>query len=350
MVKFQLCEKTRYQIIINNGQIAANWNIHKWFARICPLKAQGSHALPRTMPPSRSKGKGKGKEQADPTEYDADVAASIARQQEKGDPKRKKDQTSSDDGSDDEGEPRARTKKVKTKGKDKGKAKGKTKGRKKRKKPDPHYYSTMTLEEAKKAGLDQLALLETANTRVGPDGVPYRDKRIAVRDSGSKASLMPTFKRSTIQNVLTGFLQEELISYYEQDHEYPLSRSDYEKAYDEGRTITVLVESKDISDAHEKFESRRETVAKKTDRSVNPKDFECVSESDDSEWDPENWNDQNLGSEEDDPGYTSVEEEELKEEVYPGSSIVYSPRSPSPDSDAAGSDAAGSDAAGSGDN
>ena len=163
-----------YQIIINNGQIAANWNIHKLVARICPLKAQGSHALPRTMPPSRSKGKGKGKEQVDPTEYDADVAASIARQQEKGDPKRKKDQTSSDDGSDDEGEPRARTKKVKTKGKDKGKdkgkAKGKTKGRKKRKKPDPHYYSTMTLAEAKKAGLDQLALLETANTRVGPDG------------------------------------------------------------------------------------------------------------------------------------------------------------------------------------
>ena len=297
------------------------------------------------MPPGRSKGK----EQADPTDHDADVAASIARQQEKGNPKRKKIQTSSDVGSDDEGEPRASssgsaspTKKPKTKGKAKGKAKGKTKGRKKRKKKDPHYYSTMTLEEAKKAGLDQLALLETANTRVGPDGVPYRDKRIAVRDSGSKASLMPTFKRSTIQNVLTGFLQEELISYYEQDHDYPLSRSDYKKAYEDGHTITVLVESKDISDAYEKFESRRETVAKKTDGSVNPKDFECESESDDSEWDPENWHDQNSGDEFDDPGTPSSEAVTDVEEEYPGSSIVYFPRSPSPASDAAGSDAAGS--------
>ena len=330
-----------YQIIINNGQIAANSPTYKYSIHNCPLKPQGSHALPRTMPPGRSKGK----EQADPTDHDADVAASIARLQEKGNPKRKKIQTSSDVGSDDEGEPRASssgsaslTKKPKTK----GKAKGKTKGRKKRKKKDPHYYSTMTLKEAKKAGLDQLALLETANTRVGPDGVPYRDKRIAVRDSGSKASLMPTFKRSTIQNVLTGFLQEELISYYEQDHEYPLSRSDYEKAYEDGRTITVYVESKDISDAYEKFESRRETVAKKTDGSVNPKDFECESESDDSEWDPENWHDQNSGDEFDDPGTPSSEAVTDVEEEYPGSSIVYSPRSPSPASDAAGSDAAGS--------
>ena len=346
-----------YQIIINNGQIAANSPTYKYSIHNCPLKPQGSHALPRTMPPGRSKGK----EQADPTDHDADVAASIARQQEKGNPKRKKNQTSSDVGSDDEGEPRgsssgsgSRTKKPKTKGKAKGKTKGKTKDRKKRKKKDPHYYSTMTPAEAREAAkygaIDQLALLETANTRVGPDGVPYRDKCIAVRDSGSKASLMPTFKRSTIQNVLTGFLQEELISCYERDVDYPLSRSDYEKAYEEGRTITVYVESKDISDAYEKFESRRETVAKKTDGSVNPEDFECVSESDDSEWDPENWHDQNSGEEFDDPGTPSSEAVTDVEEEYPGSSIVYSPRSPSPASDAAGSDAAGSDAAGSGDN
>ena len=311
------------------------------------------------MPPGRSKGK----EKADPVEHDADVAASIAHQGEKHNRKRRKSQTSSEDGEEPEDSTKdsgsgsgSRTKQPSgsKKGKDKGKTKGKTKARKKRKKRDPYYHSTMTLEEAKKAGLDQLALLETANSRVGKDGVPYVHPRVKVRDSTRVQSLMPSLKRSTMHNVLMGFLKEELVSYYGQDHQdtdrlaCPLSRSDYEKAHDEGRTITVLVESKDISDAHEKFESRFERVAKKTDGSVDAKDFVCKSESDDSDFDPENWGDQNEGSEESDPGTPSSEEVTDVEEVYPGSSIVYSPRSPSPASDDAGPEAGGSGEGGSG--
>ena len=262
-------------------------------ARVCPLKTQGSHALPSTMRTSASRPKvkpvrGKGKEKADPTEHDADVAASIARREQKDNRKRKKSQTSSEDDEEPDDSTQnsgsgsgSRTKQPSgsKKGKTKGKTKGKAKGRKKRKKRDPYYYSTMTPEEARKAGLDQLALLETVNSRLGKDGVPYVHPRVKVRDSGSKASLMPSFKRRNMENLFTGFLKEELIRNYQQ--EYNMTREQYEEADNEGRTIIAYVEAKDISDSYENFESRLERVAKKTDGSVEPKDFICGAESDD---------------------------------------------------------------------
>ena len=56
-------------------------NVHKRFARICPLKSQGSHALPRTMPrkkapPPKVKSKGKAAQDIDHTEAGSSVGGS----------------------------------------------------------------------------------------------------------------------------------------------------------------------------------------------------------------------------------------------------------------------------------
>ena len=126
-------------------------------------------------------------------------------------------------------------------------------------------------------------------------------------------------------DVFTEFLHEELMRIYEQN--YNMTREDYEKALKEGTAIAVMVDTQAIAEAHEKFGQRVVTVAKKTDGSVNPKDF-VVSEdeSDGSDFNPEDFdcydsdcNDASDGSDdssEDEEEATSSDEEEGGEKKH----------------------------------
>jgi len=231
------------------------------------------------MPPGSSKGK----EAAIPTAHDEDVAASIALRFKQN---RKRNNSDSDSDSDSSTD-------TPLKKRPKAKAAGKTKRKpsKPRQKPDPHYKSPLTPSQAREAAergdFHTLALLEPS-ARMGKDGKPYVAKGVQFRDSGTKESLMPILRPSTMYDVFTEFLHEELMGIYEQN--YNMTREDYEKALKEGTAIAVLVDPQAIAEAHEKFGQRVVTVAKKTDGSVNPKDF-VVSEdeSDDSDFNPEDF-------------------------------------------------------------
>jgi len=237
------------------------------------------------MPPGA--GSSKGKDEANPIEHDEDVARSIALRNKQN---RKRNHSDSDSDSDSSTD-------TPLKKRPKAKAAGKTKRkpRKPRQKPDPYYKSHLTPSQARNAARNAaergdfhtLALLEPS-ARMGKDGKPYVAKGVQFRDSGTKESFMPIFQPSTMYDVFTEFLHEEIKRIYVED--YNMDGSEYQKALDDGTAVAVLVDPTAIAEAHEKFGKRVVTVAKKTDGSVNPKDF-VVSEdeSDCSDFNPEDF-------------------------------------------------------------
>ena len=233
------------------------------------------------MPPGSSRGK----EEAIPTEHDEDVARSIALRNKQN---RKRNHSDSDSDSDSDSSTDTPLKK-----RPKAKAAGKTKRkpRKPRQKKDPYYKSHLTPSQAREAAergdFHTLALLEPS-ARMGKDGKPYVAKCVQFRDSGTKESLMPILPRSVMYDVFTEFIRAELRGIYGKD--YNMDPLDYDKALKEGTAIAVMVDPTAIAEAHEKFGQRVVTVAKKTDGSVNPKDF-VVSEdeSDGSDFNPEDF-------------------------------------------------------------
>ena len=235
------------------------------------------------MPPGSSKGK----EEANPTAHDADFAASIARQGKK---TRKRNNSDNDSDSDSDSDSSTDTP-LKKRPKARAAGKTKRKPRKPRQKPDPYYSSHLTPSQAREATergvFHTLALLEPS-ARMGKDGKPYVAKGVQFRDSGTKESFMPILQLSTMYDVFTEFLHEEIKRIYVED--YNMDGLEYQKALDDGTAVAVLVDPTAIAEAHEKFGQRVVTVAKKTDGSVNPKDF-VVSEdeSDGSDFNPEDF-------------------------------------------------------------